>query len=73
MSAHTTSHKNTPSFACILVLFLLTNLSGKAQITLHTDDLPRFFEAFDSVMTTTDTASRPPLSRSYTLIRPVRA
>ena len=58
MSAHTTSHKNTPSFACILVLFLLTNLSGKAQITLHTDDLPRFFEAFDSVMTTTDTAKQ---------------
>lgn len=58
MSTHTTSHRNTPSFVGIAILFLLTNLPGKAQITLHTNDLPRFYEAFDSVMTTTDTAQQ---------------
>lgn len=53
-----TSHKNTSSVAFVVILFLLTNLPGTAQITLHTDDLPRFYEAFDSVMTTRDTAKQ---------------
>ncbi|WP_018620395.1 hypothetical protein [Spirosoma luteum] len=29
-----------------------------AQIDLHTEDLPRFYEAFDSVLTTSDTAKQ---------------
>ena len=42
----------------ILLTALLFLFSGKrtiAQIDLHTEDLPRFYQAFDSVLTTTDT------------------
>ena len=45
-------------FAFTVILLFSINLPGKAQITLHTDDLPRFYQAFDSVMTTTDTAQQ---------------
>src|SRR5690606_14324641 len=40
-----------------IVAILLLNSSPKliAQINLHTEDLPRFYQAFDSVLTTTDT------------------
>lgn len=58
MNSSTTSNKNAFSFNCTVILLFLINLPGKAQITLHTDDLPRFYQAFDSVMTTTDTAKQ---------------
>lgn len=34
---------------------LLVRANGYAQIQLHTEDLPRFYQAFDSVLTTADT------------------
>jgi hypothetical protein len=43
-------------FAVTVIFYLIINPIAKAQIVLHTDDLPRFFQAFDSVMTTADTA-----------------
>lgn len=45
-------------FLAFTLSFLFTNHSSDAQIVLHTDDLPRFYQAFDSVMTTTDTAQQ---------------
>lgn len=36
----------------------MQSLEGQAQIKLHTEDLPRFFRAFDSVVTTPDTAKQ---------------
>lgn len=41
----------------IITIFILLNSSPKliAQINLYTEDLPRFYEAFDSVLTTADT------------------
>lgn len=48
--------KPTPFlFLPVLFLFLFGG-QGFAQINLHTEDLPRFYQAFDSVMTTADTA-----------------
>lgn len=39
----------------VFVLFTCCNpFSAAAQIQLHTEDLPRFYEAFDSVLTTSD-------------------
>ena len=38
----------------IVLFFLFFGFKTTAQIKLHTEDLPRFYEAFDSVMTTTD-------------------
>ena len=38
--------------------FLFQNFQGYSQIKLHTEDLPRFYQAFDSVMTTTDTTKQ---------------
>ena len=38
----------------IASFLLFFNLKTVAQIKLHTEDLPRFYVAFDSVMTTTD-------------------
>jgi len=39
----------------IITLFFLTNGQNLyAQIKLHTEDLPRFYQAFDSVLTTND-------------------
>ena len=58
MSNTTTSNKNTGWFTSAVILSFLINLPGKAQITLHTDDLPRFYQALDSVMTTVDTAQQ---------------
>jgi hypothetical protein len=37
---------------------LLMSFSMNAQITLHTEDLPRFYQALDSVLTTQDTAKQ---------------
>jgi hypothetical protein len=43
-------------FICLgLYLFLQ---KANAQITLHTEDLPRFFQAFDSVLTTSDSVKQ---------------
>ncbi|GAB2563533.1 DUF2268 domain-containing putative Zn-dependent protease [Spirosoma areae] len=53
-----TGLKNFLSFLGTLVLLLLITFPGEAQINLHTDDLPQFYQAFDSVMTTTDTAKQ---------------
>ncbi|GAB3545704.1 gliding motility protein GldB-related protein [Spirosoma fluminis] len=48
---------NQKLFYVGLVLFcVLQRPNSYAQIRLHTEDLPRFFEAFDSVMTTSDTS-----------------
>ena len=46
-------------FRFLRVLFLIL-ISGQAyaQINLHTEDLPRFYQAFDSVITTADTAQQ---------------
>jgi hypothetical protein len=46
----------TRIFAALATAFLLVICSQKvtAQINLHTEDLPRFYQAFDSVLTTTD-------------------
>jgi hypothetical protein len=41
------------TFATVFVL-LFCGQTIRAQITLHTEDLPRFYQAFDSVVTTTD-------------------
>lgn len=37
------------------ILFLSCGQKATAQINLHTEDLPRFYQAFDSVLTTSDT------------------
>ncbi len=45
----------------LIILFFLTFsfiFENKAQINLHTEDLPRFYQAFDSVMTTTDSVKK---------------
>ena len=42
----------------MVVFCALQGAESYAQIKLHTEDLPRFFQAFDSVMTTTDTAKQ---------------
>lgn len=43
----------------ITILFLgLYTKKATAQIKLHTEDLPRFYQAFDSVFTTTDSAKQ---------------
>ena len=42
----------------LVPILCLQSFEGLAQIKLHTEDLPRFFQAFDSVMTTTDTAKQ---------------
>ncbi|AQG82194.1 hypothetical protein [Spirosoma montaniterrae] len=42
----------------ILAFSLLLTLEIRAQVRLHTEDLSRFYQAFDSVMTTTDTAKQ---------------
>lgn len=39
----------------IALFFLFGGQRTIAQIDLHTEDLPRFYQAFDSVLTTTDT------------------
>jgi hypothetical protein len=41
------------TFATVFVL-LFCGQTIRAQITLHTEDLPRFYQAFDSVVTTID-------------------
>ena len=43
-------------FRAVFALMLLLPGSIFAQIQLHSEDLPRFYEAFDSVCTTTDSA-----------------
>jgi hypothetical protein len=50
---------NLNSFPWLAALWLLI-LGGKGytQIKLHTEDLPRFYQAFDSVVTTADTAKQ---------------
>ncbi|GAB4023140.1 DUF2268 domain-containing putative Zn-dependent protease [Spirosoma koreense] len=53
-----TGLKNSLSFLSTTVLLLLMAFPGRAQINLHTDDLPRFYQAFDSVITTKDTAKQ---------------
>ncbi len=47
-------------YATIITILFLTLYSEKAtaQIKLHTEDLPRFYQAFDSVSTTTDSAKQ---------------
>jgi hypothetical protein len=47
-------HRNLLRFLPGLWLLFLAAQSY-AQVKLHTEDLPRFYEAFDSVMTTADT------------------
>jgi hypothetical protein len=42
--------------AILLILFYGQTL--KAQINLHTEDLPRFYQAFDSVLTTIDSVKQ---------------
>lgn len=44
----------------IITIFLLFNCNSNlfAQINLHTEDLPRFYQAFDSVLTTSDTSKQ---------------
>ncbi|RAI72984.1 hypothetical protein HMF3257_38315 [Spirosoma telluris] len=51
-----TERKKPCLFRFLSALFLLL-LCGQtyAQINLNTEDLPRFWQAFDSVMTTADT------------------
>lgn len=46
----------TSKFAALATAFLLIVFSQRvtAQINLHTEDLPRFYQAFDSLLTTTD-------------------
>ncbi|CCH01677.1 hypothetical protein FAES_3670 [Fibrella aestuarina BUZ 2] len=40
----------------LVCLVLWLGVTGtRAQVTLHTQDLPRFYQAFDSVLTTSDT------------------
>lgn len=47
------------SLHCLLMLFsCLSSFEVYSQIKLHTEDLPRFYQAFDSVMTTTDTSKQ---------------
>ena len=48
-------HRSLIAIALIL-LAATTNMYG--QIKLHSEDLPRFYAAFDSVLTTTDTAKQ---------------
>lgn len=52
------SLKNYLFFLSTISLFLLTKFPVEAQINLHTDDLLRFYQAFDSVLTTRDTAQQ---------------
>jgi uncharacterized protein YjaZ len=40
------------------IVFIISTNTNYAQITLHTEDLPRFFAAFDSVLTTKDTVQQ---------------
>lgn len=45
------------SILCILFLLLLPT-EARPQINIHTEDLPRFYQAFDSVATTSDTVKQ---------------
>lgn len=45
------------TFTNVLVLLFCIQ-TAKAQINLHTEDLPRFYQAFDSVLTTTDSTKQ---------------
>ena len=47
-------------YATIITTLLLSFYTqlATAQIKLHTEDLPRFYQAFDSVLTTTDSAKQ---------------
>jgi hypothetical protein len=42
----------------LLLLLFSINFENIAQINLHTEDLPRFYQAFDSVMTTSDSLKK---------------
>jgi len=48
---------NVTTFPIYFLLSLFAR-QAYAQITLHTDDLPRFYQAMDSVLTTSDTISQ---------------
>lgn len=41
-----------------LLLLFFTKYENIGQINLHTEDLPRFYQAFDSVLTTTDSLKK---------------
>jgi len=42
----------------IAIIFIFCGQSTTAQINLHTEDLPRFYQAFDSVLTTIDSVKQ---------------
>lgn len=46
----------SPFFSTLLLVFFAH--FTLAQVHLHTEDLPRFYQAFDSVLTTTDTSKQ---------------
>jgi hypothetical protein len=48
--------KHTTIITILLLVFYTQKTT--AQIKLHTEDLPRFYQAFDSVLTTTDSAKQ---------------
>lgn len=48
-----------PYFLLLFISWLFPpRANGQAQIRIHTEDLPRFYQAFDSVMTTPDSAKQ---------------
>ncbi len=56
---HSTIKMTSQSASLLFLLFsCLWGVDSSAQVNLHTEDLPRFYEAFDSVQTTSDTAKQ---------------
>lgn len=43
---------------CLPYFLIIYSTAIVAQINIHTEDLPRFYQAFDSVMTTSDTVKQ---------------
>ena len=50
--------KNKLTTFATAFLFVVYSQKTMAQINLHTEDLPRFYQAFDSVLTTTDSSKQ---------------
>ncbi len=48
----------TIDLSILFILILLTTPASYSQIKLHTEDLPRFYQALDSVMTTSDSVKQ---------------
>jgi hypothetical protein len=52
---------------CLLLFILLIGQKAKAQINLHIEDLPRFYQAFDKVITSSDSAVQAQYINTYYL------